>query len=123
MERLRNWARAVKRDVLALWIAARDPRTPWHAKALAMAVAAYAFSPIDLIPDFIPVIGYLDDLVVVPLGVMLAIRMIPSELMDEFRKETAAAEGRPISRVAAVFIVLVWLACVVWFVRWLVPTA
>ena len=68
LERIKQWARAIKRDVIALWIAARDPRVPWYAKALAMAIAAYALSPIDLIPDFIPVLGYLDDLVIVPLG-------------------------------------------------------
>src|SRR5262249_19115072 len=77
LERAKLWARAIKRDVLALWIAARDPRVPWYAKALAMAVAAYALSPIDLIPDFIPVLGYLDDLVIVPLGILLVVALIP----------------------------------------------
>lgn len=69
LESAKQWARSLKQDVIALWIAARDPRTPWHAKALAAAVAAYALSPIDLIPDFIPVLGYLDDLLIVPLGI------------------------------------------------------
>ena len=71
---MQRWARSLKRDVVAVWIAGRDPRVPWHAKALAAAVAAYALSPIDLIPDFIPVIGYLDDLIIVPLGLLLVIR-------------------------------------------------
>ncbi|TIW39666.1 MAG: DUF1232 domain-containing protein [Mesorhizobium sp.] len=83
----KQWARAIKRDVVALWIAARDPRVPWYAKATAGAVAAYALSPVDLIPDFIPIIGYLDDLIIVPLGIMAAVRMIPAALMEEFRDE------------------------------------
>ena len=74
---LRPWARQLKQNVIALWIAARDPRTPWQVKLVAGFVAAYALSPIDLIPDFIPVLGYLDDLLIVPLGIMLAVRMIP----------------------------------------------
>jgi uncharacterized membrane protein YkvA (DUF1232 family) len=77
LDDVKQWARALKRDVLALWIAARDRRTPWYAKAAAGAVAAYALSPIDLIPDFVPVLGYLDDLVIVPLGIALAIRLVP----------------------------------------------
>ncbi|HTH27548.1 MAG TPA: DUF1232 domain-containing protein, partial [Sphingobium sp.] len=85
LERLKGWARGIKRDVLALWIAARDPRTPLLAKAMAGAVAAYALSPIDLIPDVIPVLGYLDDLLILPLGIMLAVRMIPAPLLAEFR--------------------------------------
>ena len=80
LERAKQWARLIKRDVIALWIAARDPRVPWYAKALAMAVAAYALSPIDLIPDFIPVLGYLDDLVIVPLGILLVVRLVPAPL-------------------------------------------
>jgi uncharacterized membrane protein YkvA (DUF1232 family) len=73
-DKLRGWARGIKRDVMALWLAARDPRTPWYAKAVAATVAAYALSPIDLIPDFIPVLGYLDDLIIVPLGIVLAVK-------------------------------------------------
>lgn len=83
---LKTWARALKRDVKALWIAARDPRVPWHAKAVAGAVTAYAISPIDLIPDFIPILGQLDDLIIVPAGLWLAIRLIPPPLMAEFRE-------------------------------------
>ena len=109
----RRWARTVKRDVHAVWLAARDPRTPWYAKWLALAVAAYALSPIDLIPDFIPVIGYLDDIVVVPLGVLLVLRMIPRGLMQEHREAAAAAASRPVSRTAAVVFVIIWIACLV----------
>ena len=87
LERLKSWARAVKTDVVALWLAARDPRTPWYAKAAAACVAAYALSPIDLIPDFIPILGYLDDLLIVPAGILLAVWLIPADLMAEFREE------------------------------------
>ena len=110
LSRIKQWARTIKRDVHALWLAARDPRTPWYAKMLALAVAAYALSPIDLIPDFIPVIGYLDDVVVVPLGVLLVVRLIPPDLMDEYRASAAAAASRPISRTAAGIFVTIWVA-------------
>lgn len=109
--RLRRWARALKRDVLALYRAARDPRVPWPAKAVAGLVAAYALSPIDLIPDFVPVLGYLDDLLIVPAGIWLAIRLVPPELLAEHRAaaEASMAGGRPVSRAAAAVIVAIWL--------------
>jgi uncharacterized membrane protein YkvA (DUF1232 family) len=109
-DRLKLWARALKRDIVALWLAARDRRTPWHAKAVAGAVVAYALSPIDLIPDFIPVLGYLDDLLIVPLGIALAIRLVPASLMDEFRAEAARRQGRPTSRAGLVAVILIWTA-------------
>lgn len=109
--KVRDWARAVKRDVHALYLAGRDPRVPWHVKLLAVAVAAYALSPIDLIPDFIPVLGYLDDLILVPLGIALVVRMIPAQVMAEHRATAAAASEQPASRKAAMVIVLVWIAC------------
>jgi uncharacterized membrane protein YkvA (DUF1232 family) len=108
-ERAQQWARTIKRDIIALWLAARDPRVPWYAKAVAGAVAAYALSPIDLIPDFIPVLGYLDDLVLVPAGIVLAVRMIPAPLMSEFRSEASRRE-RPASRAGIVAVVCVWIA-------------
>jgi uncharacterized membrane protein YkvA (DUF1232 family) len=107
----RSWARNIKRDVLAVWIAARDPRTPWYAKALATAVAVYALSPIDLIPDFIPVLGYLDDLILVPIGIVIVIRLIPADLMAEFRREALLMERKPVSRTGMVLIVSIWLIC------------
>ena len=88
-QRAQRWGRTIKRDVVALWLAARDPRVPWYAKAMAGAVAAYALSPVDLIPDFIPVLGYLDDRVIVPAGIILAARMIRAPLMAEFRSEAS----------------------------------
>lgn len=114
----RTWARRIKRDVLALWIAARDPRTPVLARIAAGAVAAYALSPLDLIPDFVPVLGYLDDLLIVPLGIMLAVRLVPLPLMAEFRAAAAAREGRPVSRGGLVLIVALWILAAVLLVRW-----
>jgi len=95
--------------VVALWIAARDPRTPWYAKIVAAAVAAYALSPIDLIPDFIPVLGYLDDLIIVPLGILLVVKMIPTDLMAEFRAQ-AANRDKPTSWAGLAVIAVVWFA-------------
>ncbi|RUM21338.1 DUF1232 domain-containing protein [Rhizobium vallis] len=107
------WAKSLKRDIVALWLAARDPRVPWHAKAVAGAVAAYALSPIDLIPDFIPVLGYLDDLLIVPLGIMLAVRLVPFDVMSELRVEAERRIERPSSRAGLIFILAVWLACII----------
>jgi len=105
---LKAWAGRLQRDVVALWLAARDPRTPWSAKALAGFVAAYALSPIDLIPDFIPVLGYLDDLLIVPAGIWLAVRLVPPLLMAEFR-EQAESRAKPRSHIGAAVIVILWL--------------
>ena len=119
VDRLKGWARGVRRDIHALYLAGRDPRVPWYAKALAAAVAGYALSPLDLIPDFIPVVGYLDDLILVPLGIVIVIRLIPTEIMAEHRATAAAAQDRPVSRVAAVAIICVWavaLALTGWLV-------
>src|SRR3712207_9453511 len=107
---LRHWARSIKRDVVALWIAARDPRVPWYAKAAAGAVAAYALSPIDLIPDFIPVLGYLDDVIIVPLGILLAMRLIPPALLEEHRcAAMERSQQRPTSYIGAAIILMIWL--------------
>lgn len=122
LDRLKKWARSLKRDSHALWLAARDPRVPWYAKALALAVAAYAASPIDLIPDFVPVLGYLDDLIIVPLGVALVIRLIPAEVMAEHRAVAAAAQDRPVSLVAGVVIIAVWIAAAALAVRLVLHT-
>ncbi|MCU5772453.1 YkvA family protein [Erwiniaceae bacterium BAC15a-03b] len=108
--RAKQWARNIKRDVHAVWLAGRDPGTPWYAKLLALIVAAYAVSPIDLIPDFIPVIGYLDDLILVPLGIMLVVRLIPPEIMDQHRKTASQIAERPVSRVTAAVFIAIWIA-------------
>ena len=110
--RLKRWANALKRDSYALYLAARDPRVPWIAKALALIVAGYAFSPIDLIPDFIPVLGYLDDALILPLGILAVVRLIPPDLMAELRATAAARLGgsKPVSRIAGAIVVLIWIA-------------
>ena len=117
----RDRARALKREVYTLYFAARDPRVPWYAKLLAACLVGYAFSPIDLIPDFIPVLGYLDELVLLPLGVMAVRAMIPATVLVECREKAARLGDRPTNRVAAVVIVAVWLlvaaAALVWLLR------
>jgi uncharacterized membrane protein YkvA (DUF1232 family) len=112
----KTWAKSLKRDIVALWLAARDPRVPWHAKAVAGAVAAYALSPVDLIPDFIPVLGYLDDIIIVPLGILLAVRLIPPPLMAELRAQAAERAERPVSRTGLIFILAVWACCIIFLI-------
>src|SRR5918998_6767675 len=104
-DRLKQWARSIKGDVIAIYLAARDPRVPWYAKALALCVAGYALSPIDLIPDFVPVLGYLDDVVIVPLGLLAVVKLIPPEIMAEHRAAASAGSERPVSRTAAALVV------------------
>jgi len=110
LDRLKARARELKREAYAIYIAARDPRTPWYVKALVFFVVAHTFSPIDLIPDFIPVLGYLDDLIITPGGIWLAVRLIPPEVMVEARA-TAAARGvdGSVGKVGAVIIISVWI--------------
>ena len=103
-DRLKEWSRTIKRDVIAVYLAARDPRVPWYAKVLALCVAGYALSPIDLIPDFIPVLGYLDDVVIVPLGILAVVKLIPPGIMAEHRTAAAVIAERPTSLTAAVVI-------------------
>ena len=123
LARLRDWARAIKRDVHAVYLASRDPRVPWPAKVLAICIAAYALSPIDLIPDFIPVLGYLDDAILLPLGILLVVRMIRPDIMAEHRAAAQAAATRPQSLAGAMAIVAIWIALSAgagWLVyRWL----
>jgi len=112
--RLLGWARALKRDVMTLWFCARHPGTPWWLRLLVVALAAYALSPIDLIPDFIPVLGYLDDLLLLPLGIWLVVRLLPAAVLAECREQAAQwaqrNEARPVSRVAAAVVLLIWIA-------------
>ena len=109
---LRDWARAIKRDVHAIYLAGRDPRVPWYAKALALCVAGYALSPIDLIPDFVPVLGYLDDVVIVPAGIVTLLKLIPPEIMAEHRAAAARAAQRPVSRITAMTVVCIWIIAI-----------
>ncbi len=108
----REWGRRLRRESYAVYLALRDPRLPWYARLVAILVVGYAFSPIDLIPDFVPILGYLDDLVIVPLGIALALRLIPSDILAvaRARADIALAEGRPTNRTAAFVIVAIWLA-------------
>lgn len=115
---MKSWAKTLKRDVVALWVAARSPRTPLGAKMVAGAVAAYALSPIDLIPDFIPLLGYLDDIFIVPLGIALAIRLIPAELLADCRAQ-AISMDRPRSLLVAILIVGLWLLGLFLAAAWL----
>ena len=106
---LRSWAKALKRHTLVVYFAARDPRTPWLARWLALLVAAYALSPIDLIPDFVPILGYLDDLVIVPLGLALVLRMIPDEVRRSAQERAAVSVERQASPAMVLAIVAIWL--------------
>jgi uncharacterized membrane protein YkvA (DUF1232 family) len=113
LPRLLQWLRArvreLKRDVLALSLAVRDPRVPWYAKVLAACVVAYALSPIDLIPDFIPIIGYLDDAILVPAGIALVVLLVPRPVLEDCRARAMELEARPTSWVGAVVVVVLWL--------------
>lgn len=110
LARLRAWALSIRRDTHALYLAAFDSRVPWYVKAFAIAVAVYAVSPIDLIPDFIPVLGLLDEAIILPLAMLLAVRLIPADIMVEHRAAASIAIERPASRAGAVVIVAIWLA-------------
>ena len=123
LEALKRRARRLKAETYALYLAARDPRTPWYARLLVAGVVAYAFSPLDLIPDFIPLLGYLDDLILLPLGIALAIKLVPPAVLAECRARAQASlqNGRPVSRAAGAVAVLLWLTaaglCAVWVYR------
>ena len=121
LEKLKSRARALKNEAFAVYLAAKDPRTPWYAKALIFFVVAHTFSPIDLIPDFIPVLGYLDDLIITPGGLWLAVRMIPPEVLEEARK-TAATQGldRRVGYVGMVIIILIWTVILTGIVLYLI---
>ena len=117
---LKQRAHHLKAETFALYLAARDPGTPWYAKLLVAGIVAYAFSPIDLIPDFVPVLGYLDDLILIPMGIALAIKLIPHSVLAECRARAneTIQNGKPVSRVAGAVIVVIWLVlaalCTVW---------
>lgn len=119
--RLRNWAVAMRRDALALWIAARDPRTPWMAKVLGASIAAYALSPIDIIPDVIPVLGFLDEVILLPFAIAFVVRLIPPMLMAEFRAEAERRAERPVSMAGAALVVGTWILLLALFVWWVDP--
>jgi uncharacterized membrane protein YkvA (DUF1232 family) len=108
-ERMKLWARSIRRDVHAIYLASHDPRVPWYAKVLAISIAAYALSPIDLIPDFIPVLGYLDEVIILPLAIMLVVRLIPPDIMAEHRAAASIAIDKPTSRAGATLVIAIWV--------------
>jgi uncharacterized membrane protein YkvA (DUF1232 family) len=118
--RMRAWAGDLRRDIYAIYLAARDPRVPWYARALALLIAAYAVSPVDLIPDFIPVLGHLDEVILIPLGIWLLLRLIPADVLEEHRRAAAASAERPTDwRVGAIF-VAIWAIALAFVVRWII---
>jgi uncharacterized membrane protein YkvA (DUF1232 family) len=110
-EGLKNRARLLKTEVYAIYLAYKDPRVPWYARIFAVCVVGYAFSPIDLIPDPIPIIGYLDDLILVPLGIAIVLKMIPKDVMDEYREQAGVTvlQGKPVNWTAAIVIIGMWV--------------
>jgi uncharacterized membrane protein YkvA (DUF1232 family) len=119
LEKWKEKARSLKREVYTLFLAYQDPRVPWYAKGFSALVVGYAFSPIDLIPDFVPVLGYLDDLVLVPLGIALAIKMIPEDVLNECRERSdeLMRQGKPVNKTAGVIIVILWVLLIAWMVK------
>lgn len=116
LDKLKHQARKLKQNILILYLAYKDPRVPWYAKLVAICVVAYAFSPIDLIPDFIPVLGYVDDLILVPLGVALALRLIPKQVFEEYRAEAEELRKKAKLKnwvIGALFIAI-WILCAAW---------
>ena len=121
-EKFKHAAQTLKADTYAIYLAYRDPRTPWYAKVWASLVVAYAFSPLDLIPDFIPVLGYLDDLLLVPLGVFLALKLIPAEIMAECKQQAQESQEKLVNWWAGAFIMLLWIVLaglgIIWAVKY-----
>ncbi|AUC88302.1 MULTISPECIES: YkvA family protein [Gammaproteobacteria] len=116
--RLRAAAKRIKHDALTVYFVARDPNTPILVRLLALAIAAYALSPIDLIPDFIPILGYLDDIILLPLGIILVIKLTPSSVIEVSRSKAAKAASKPTSQVAAAVVIVIWLLCAAAFGYW-----
>ena len=118
---LKQRAHHLKSETFALYLAARDPRTPWYAKLFVAGIVAYAFSPIDLIPDFVPVLGFLDDLILIPAGIALAIRLVPDSVLADCRAQAqkTVKNGKPVSRIAGVVIVVIWIALAALYIMWM----
>jgi uncharacterized membrane protein YkvA (DUF1232 family) len=114
IKNIKDKVRTIKRETMTLYYALKNPKTPWYAKAFAAIVVGYALSPIDLIPDFIPVLGFLDDIILVPLGIMFAIRLIPSDIMAESRIKAKENATKPKNWVAAGIIIIIWLSICAW---------
>ncbi|MBI0579177.1 DUF1232 domain-containing protein [Neobacillus cucumis] len=118
MGKIKTWAKNLKRKIFILYFACKDKRVPWYAKTFTAGVVAYAFSPIDLIPDFIPILGYLDDIIIVPLGIMLALKMIPINVISdcELKAEEMLKNGKPKNWVAGSLIISIWSLFILWLI-------
>ncbi|MDD1371092.1 YkvA family protein, partial [Bacillus sp. MHSD17] len=119
IQKMKKWARNLKKQLLVLYLAYRDERVPWYAKLFTMLVVAYAFSPIDLIPDFIPILGYLDDLILVPLGVYLALKLIPKEVLEDCKRKVEERQtiSKPKNWITGIIIITLWILVFVWAVK------
>lgn len=119
LSKLKNYARKLKQDLFVLYLSYKDNRTPWYAKVIAICVVAYAFSPIDLIPDFIPVLGYVDDLIIVPLGISLALKLIPHHIIKDNREKAEEMKkfGKPKNWFVGILFILIWVLLVVWICK------
>ncbi|MBT2719407.1 YkvA family protein [Bacillus sp. ISL-57] len=115
-DKIKNWARSLKRQIFILYFAYKDERVPWHAKVFTACVVAYAFSPIDIIPDFIPILGYLDDVILVPIGIMIALKMIPKIVLTdcEVKAEEMMKNGKPKNWIVGSLIVMIWVLIIIW---------
>ena len=122
LDAIRQWARRIKQDAVMLWFACRDPRTPWLPKIICMLAVAYALSPVDLIPDFIPVLGYLDDAILLPAMIWLAVKLLPAEVVSDCRAQAAEwmqhTERKPVSRWGLVFVLSVWVLALLMLAWW-----
>lgn len=118
LKKLKSWAKSIKSQILVVWFIAKDERTPIFVKILAVFFAAYALSPIDLIPDFIPVLGYLDDIIIVPVGIILVIKLTPQNIIDDCRALAATFAEKPISHYAAAVIILIWIIVSVLLIKY-----
>ncbi|MGG0188093.1 YkvA family protein [Bacillus rhizoplanae] len=121
IQKMKKWAKNLKKQLLVLYLAYRDERVPWYTKLFTMLVVAYAFSPIDLIPDFIPILGYLDDLILVPLGVYLALKLIPEEVLEDCKRkiEGQSSMNKPKNWITGFLIIIIWLIVFVWIVSYM----
>lgn len=115
-DKIKTWARSLKRKIFILYFACKDERVPWHAKVFTACVVAYAFSPIDIIPDFIPILGYLDDVILVPIGIMIALKMIPKSVLTdcEVKAEEMMKKGKPKNWIVGSLIVMIWVLIIIW---------
>ncbi|MBU8917766.1 YkvA family protein [Neobacillus sp. 114] len=116
---IKTWAKGLKKNIYVLYLAYKDPRVPWYAKVFTVCVVAYAFSPIDLIPDFIPILGYLDDIILVPLGIMLALKMIPKDIIAEceMKAQEMMSKGKPKNWIAGSIILVIWFLILIWILK------